>query len=137
MATTASTESPHSGTAAAESPMHETSGVELRPLIKFTVWFVVGLVVVHLLIWWIFIGFRSAVAQERQVTGVSAARIPPLEPRLEPSIDHNRLPADDLRRMRDADEAELKRRGLLDENGNPQFSDELVQRIAAQAEATK
>ena len=116
-----------------ESPLHEGSNIHLRPLIKFTIWFAVALFIVHLIILWIFFAFRSASAQERQITGVSAPRIAPPSPRLQPSLDHNRLPVDDLRDMQVREAEELKRLGLIDEKGRPQFSDALVKQIAAQA----
>ena len=65
------------GTESAESPMHEGSTISLRALIRFVVVFVAALIVVHLLIWGVFVVFRAAVGQERQITGVEAAHLPP------------------------------------------------------------
>jgi hypothetical protein len=117
-----------------ESSLHESSNIALRPIIKFTIWFVIGLVIVHVIILSIFFAFRSAAAQERQITGVDAPRIPPPQPRLEPSIDHNRLPADDLRDLRARETEELKARKLLDADGKPMWTDhpdDLIRRINA------
>jgi hypothetical protein len=132
VATTASTETSATSEIPRESPMHASSNIALRPMIKFTVWFVVALVVIHLLIWWVFTSFRSTVGQEREVTGVSNPHIPPPPPQVQPSVEHNRLPAEDLAHLRGEEEAELKRRGLLDANGSPMFTDnpeELIGRI--------
>jgi len=120
-----------------ESPLHEGSNIPLRPMIKFTIGFVVVLVVVHVVILSIFFAFRSAAAQERQITGVEEARIVPPPPRLQPSVDHNELPVNDLRAMHAHETEVLKLRGLLDEEGKPQFSEALVKQIAAQAVTKK
>jgi hypothetical protein len=119
-------------TPSVESPLHESSHLHLRALIKFTVWFVIGTVVVHLLIWWIFILFRTAVAkEERQITGVEAVRLAPPEPRLQPSVDHNVLPAADMAQLLSVERAELARRGWVDEeSGEIRVPDEIVQKLA-------
>jgi len=114
-----------------ESALHEPSSIPLRSLLKFTIWFVVGIVIVELVTWWaVFVPFRAAAAQERQVTGVDEPRIAPPAPQLEPSLDHNRLPGEDLVALRAHEAAELKRRGLLDENGQPTFPPGLLEKIA-------
>jgi len=59
-----------------ESPLHESSNIRLRALVNFVVIFVVAAVVIHLIIYGIFAGFRSAVGQPREITGVSADHIP-------------------------------------------------------------
>ena len=78
----------------------EPSGSVARALIRFVVVFVAALIAIHLLIWFVFVVFRAAVGQERQITGVEAARLAPPEPRLQPSVEHNALPAQDLERLR-------------------------------------
>ena len=134
MAHTESTEA----TAAAESPLHEGSNISLRALIRFVVVFVVALIVIHLLIWGVFVVFRAAVGQERQITGVEAARIPPPEPRLQPSVEHNALPAQDLERLREAEREEFARRGWIDpQTGTIRVPDEIADRIGQMSRAKK
>lgn len=102
--------------ASTESPLHEGTQLNLRALIKFTIWFVIGTILVHLVIWWIFVLFRSAVGEEtREITGVKAERLAPPEPRLQPSEAHNRLPAQDMAAMHAVEREEFARRGWIDE----------------------
>ncbi len=130
MAHTESTEAT-AGTESAESPMHEGSTISLRALIRFVVVFVAALIVVHLLIWGVFVVFRAAVGQERQITGVEAAHLPPPEPRLQPSVEHNQLPAQDLEQLRRTEREEFDRRGWVDEEtGKVRVPDDIANRLA-------
>jgi hypothetical protein len=114
----------------AESPLHEGSNISLRALIWFVIIFLIAGIVIHLLVWWVFIGFRSAVGQERQITGVTAEHIPPPEPRLQPSVTHNALPSMDLARLQEAEHEEFARRGWVDvETGEVRIPDRIVAQI--------
>ena len=137
MAHTESTEAA-AGTESAESPMHEGSTISLRALIRFVVVFVAALIAIHLLIWVVFVVFRAAVGQERQITGVEAARLPPPEPRLQPSVEHNALPAQDLERLRETEREEFARRGWIDEqSGKVRVPDDIANRIAQMSRTQK
>jgi hypothetical protein len=126
VAHTGSTEPPQQ-----ESPLHESGNITLRALVRFVIIFVVSAVVIHLAIYGVFAGFRAAVGQERQITGVTAEHIPPPEPRLQPSVEHNRLPSLDLERMRDAERAEFARRGWVDEKtGEVRVPENIANQIA-------
>ena len=145
MASGPSTESTESAPAAqtpsgetGESPLHERSGIELRTLIRFVVIFIVAAIAIHLIVWLVFVVFRSAAGQPREITGVTEARIAPPEPRLQPSVQHNALPALDLATMREAERAELARRGFVDEkSGQIRVPDEIVARVARMSQPRK
>jgi hypothetical protein len=100
----------------AQSPLHEGSNISLRGLIKFGIWFVTAGAVINLIIWSIFVFFRSNEnRREDPITGLIAQHVQPPEPRLQPSIAHNALPAQDLKAMREREHAEFVRRGWIDE----------------------
>jgi hypothetical protein len=129
--TAESTRAPRSAAGEHESPLHESSNIRLRALVNFVVIFVVAAVVIHLIIYGIFAGFRSAVGQPREITGVTADHIPPPEPRLQPSVEHNQLPSLDLARMQENERAEFARRGWVDEKtGAIRVPDNVAGRIA-------
>jgi hypothetical protein len=135
---TAGTAAPHSAAGEVESPLHEGSNIQLRALIRFVVIFVAAAVVIHLLIYWIFAGFRAAVGQERQITGVTAEHIPPPEPRLQPSVQHNQLPSLDLARLHENERAEFARRGWVDEKtGEVRVPETIATRIAEMSRPQK
>jgi len=118
-----------------ESPLHEGSNIRLAALIWFVIIFVSSAALIHWGIYLVFAGFRAATAQEREITGVAAAHIPPPEPRLQPSLEHNVLPSLDLDQLRAAEREEFARRGWVD----PQTGAIRVpEKIAAQlAEASR
>jgi hypothetical protein len=139
VAHTASTEAPaRSADHSHESPLHESSNINLRALIWFVVIFVVSAILIHGVIYGIFAGFRQAVAQEREITGVSADHIPPPEPRLQPSVEHNQLPTLDLARMHEAEYAEFARRGWVDPQTHEiRVSPQIVEKLAEMSRPKK
>ena len=142
MAHTASTEPPAGPARSAdhshESPLHESSNINLRSLIWVVVIFVGTTFAIHVVIYWVFVGFRQAVAQEREITGVNAAHIPPPEPRLQPSVEHNQLPALDLERMHEAEYAEFARRGWVDPQTHEiRVSPQIVEKLAEMSRPKK
>lgn len=125
--------------ASTESSLHEGTQLNLRALIKFTIWFVIGTIAIHLLIWWIFVMFRSAAAHNvREITGVKAEHMAPPEPRLQPSEAHNRLPAQDMALMRKAELEEFAKRGWVDaSNGHVRVPPAIVEQLAKMSEQKK
>jgi hypothetical protein len=121
-----------------ESPLHESSNISLRALMNFVVIFVVSAIVIHLVIYAIFAGFRAAVAQPREITGVSAEHIPPPEPRLEPSVHHNQLPSMDLEQLHAAEREEFASRGWIDpQTGAVRVKPEIAEQIAQMSRPKK
>jgi len=139
VAHTASTEPPaRSPGGEQESPLHESSDIKLRTLIRFAVAFVVVAVLVHIGVWLVFVGFRAAVAQPREITGVSAEHIPPPEPRLEPSVQHNTLPSMDLEKLRAAEHDEFARRGWVDpQTGQVRVPEKIINQLAEMSRGPK
>ena len=144
MADTASTNSanpapaPHSSAGDVESPLHEGSHIRLGGLIWFLVIFVVVALVIHGIIYFVFAGFRAAVAQPREITGVASEHIAPPEPRLQPSIEHNELPSIDLERMHAAEHEEFARRGWVDpETGKVRVPEKIVNQLAEMSRSKK
>jgi hypothetical protein len=133
-----STRAPHSSAGEVESPLHESSNIRLRALINFVVIFVVVAVVIHVVIYLVFAGFRAAAAQPREITGVAAQRIPPPEPRLQPSVEHNELPSIDLDQMHAAEHEEFARRGWVDpQSGEIRVPEKIVNQLAEASRAKK
>ena len=129
---------PHSSGGDVESPLHESSNIRLRTLINFVVGFVVVAVAIHVVIYWVFAGFRAAVAQPREITGVAAEHIAPPEPRLQPSVQHNELPSMDLERLRAAEREEFARRGWVDpQSGQVRVPEKIVNQLAEMSRAKK
>jgi hypothetical protein len=125
-------------TVSTESPLHEGSHIRLRTVIKFVVWFVIVVIAVELIVWSVFVAFRSAVNQDREITGVTDARLAPPEPRLQPSVDHNRLPATDLTQMRATEKEAFARRGWVDEKtGEIRVPEAIVNQVVQQSQAKK
>jgi hypothetical protein len=121
-----------------ESPLHESSNISLRALIIFVIVFVLVAVGVHFVVYKVFEAFRAAVAQQREITGVGAERIPPPEPRLEPSVAHKTLPSQDLERLRAAEQEEFARRGWVDEKtGEIRVPENIAQQIAEMSRPRK
>lgn len=117
-----------------ESPLHEPEHIRLRGMVKFVVWFVVVLIVVHIFIYAVYQLYQGeARAQTNEITGLSEARIAPREPRLQPSIERNNVPRLDLDQMRRRDIEEFKRRGwIVDEKtGEVRVPDKVIQQITA------
>ena len=99
-----------------ESPLHEHEHIHLRGMIKFVVWFIILLIATHIFIYAVYGLYKDqARGQSTEITGLSEARIPPPEPRLQPSIEHDKLPRIDMEEMRRRDTEAFKRRGWLDE----------------------
>jgi hypothetical protein len=133
-----SVRAPHSSGGDVESPLHESSNIRLRTLINFVIGFVLAAVVIHVVVYWVFAGFRAAVAQPREITGVAADRIPPPEPRLEPSIQHNTLPSMDLEQLRAAEHDEFARRGWVDpQTGQVRVPEKIVNQLAELSRTAK
>jgi hypothetical protein len=121
-----------------ESPLHESSNIRLQTLINVVIGFVVVAVGIHVVIYWAFAGFRAAVSQPREITGVAAEHIPPPEPRLQPSVRHNELPSMDLERLRAAEQEEFARRGWVDpQSGQVRVPDKIVNQLAEIARPKK
>jgi hypothetical protein len=118
--------------ASVESSLHEGSHIRLRGLIKFVIGFVVAGVVIHAIVWWMFILFRDTKDNLGEaVTGVTPQYIPPPEPRLQPSIAHNALPVQDLVSMREREHAEFSRRGWVDEKtGAVRIPEQIAAQVA-------
>ena len=125
-------------TVSIESPLHEGSHIRLRAVVKFVIWFVVVVVAIEIIIWWVFVAFRAAVNQDREITGVTDVRLAPPEPRLQPSVDHNRLPVTDLRDMHAAEKEAFARRGWVDEKtGEIQVPEAIVNQVVQQSQSKK
>ena len=118
--------------APAQSPLHESSNISLRGLIKFGVWFVIVGTVINLTIWLIFVLFRSNEnRREEPVSGTISQQLPPPQPRLQPSIAHNALPVQDLKAMREREHAEFMRRGWIEkETGTIRVPEQIATRVA-------
>ena len=99
-----------------ESPLHEHEHIQLRGMIKFVAWFIVLLIATHIFIYAVYGLYKDqARGQSTEITGLSEARIAPPEPRLQPSIEHDKLPRIDMEEMRRRDTEAFKRRGWVDE----------------------
>ena len=107
--------------ASAESPLHQASTISLRGLVRFLVAFIAAAAVIHLIVWVVFAALRSG--QERKdlpASGAGQMNLPPPEPRIQPSVGHDALPASDVADMRAKDLAEYRRRGWIDPDGRVQ-----------------
>jgi hypothetical protein len=113
-----------------ESPLHEHEHIRLRAMVHFLVWFVVSVIIVHILI---FVCYRvyqnQAKKQNVEITGLTETRIPPPEPRLQPSLAHDALPRIDMETLRSREMEDFKRRGWVSEGGVVTIPDDVAQRV--------
>jgi hypothetical protein len=104
-----------------ESPLHEPSAIRLRGMLWFFFWFFLGLIVLHIFLYWLYHVYLADAAKESvPITGLTGSftRSVPPEPRLQPSIDHDQLPRIDMDAMHARDAAEFRRRGWLAEQSD-------------------
>src|SRR5436309_2151870 len=116
-----------------ESAEHEKDQVSVRGIGHFVIWFVIVALVVHVIVWGVYRAFvKRDVAESVSTSALAADRAPPPEPMLQRTLKyHERLPAEDTARMRQAEEDEFKRRGLTIEarTGEVRLSPEIVRQI--------
>jgi hypothetical protein len=116
-----------------QSSLHEGSDIRLRGLVKFALGFAVAGAAINLIVWWAFVSFRTNEnRREEPVTGVAAtSHIPTPGPRLQPSVAHNGLPAQDLNAMRERERAEFARRGwIVEKSGTVQIPEQIAAQVA-------
>ena len=115
-----------------ESALHEHEHIHLRGMIKFVVWFIVILFAAHAFVYAVYGLYKEqARGQTTEITGLSEARIPPPEPRLQPSIEHDKLPRIDLEEMRRRDTEAFKVRGWLTDSGEVRVKQADLEKVIA------
>jgi hypothetical protein len=143
---TASAETPGGHPAVVESLNHEPSTISLRGIVYFLIWFVIIAILLHLLVWWWFFVRRSAErGTDVSVTAVvQEHRLPPPEPRMQPSEFHETLPRVDLQELmkRDHDTFAKRSPSWIDpKTGAIRIPDEIVNQVVqlphAQSAATQ
>jgi hypothetical protein len=119
--------------ASAESPLHQHSTISLRGLIRFLVAMVVTAVVIHVVIWLVFVGLRARSERaDVPVSGTRAGYLPPPAPQLQPSVGHDELPVTDVGQMNTRDRAEFERRGWVDrQTGEVRIPDAVARQVIA------
>jgi hypothetical protein len=118
-----------------ESPLHEHSTVSLRGVIIFFIWFFVGLAIIEAAVYGLYrLYHREAGFVDVPITGLTDERVTrqiPPDPRLQPSVDHNALPREDVEAMHARDMEEFRRRpGWVDEKtGEVHVSDTIAAQV--------
>jgi hypothetical protein len=118
-----------------ESPLHEQSSISLRALVIFFIWFFVGLAVIEAFVYGMYRAFHHGAGfVDVPITGLTDERVTrqiPPDPRLQPSVDHNALPREDLDAMHARDMEEFRRRpGWVDEKtGEVHVSDAIAAQV--------
>ena len=122
-----------------ESPLHEASAIRLRGMILFFVWFTIALIVVHMLLFGLYkLYLNQAKRSDVKITELSGevTRTIPPEPRLQPSPEHDTLPAVDLARMKERDLAEFHRRGWVNEAGEVAIPPQVIEQVVQMSQPT-
>ena len=124
-----------------ESPLHEPSSIRLRGMIWFFIWFFVGLIALHLVILAVYFAYvRDAAKESVPITGLNNEQVTrsiPPEPRLQPSIAHDRLARVDLAELQARDVAEFRRRGWVDEkSGEVKIPPAIAEQVVKMSQPT-
>ncbi len=98
---------------------HEPTDIEIRGILAFAIGLFVVVVVVQLLLWWLFDSFTARVARSQPprspMIRVDQQRLPP-EPRLQGAPGHEIHPLEELKQLRNSEDAILKSYGWVDRN---------------------
>jgi hypothetical protein len=110
---------------------HEQSNVSARGLFVFVFWFVVAVGVIHGIVYGIYVGLVRTWQRQVDVPNtalVSDLPVPP-DPRLQPSLPHDRVPRVDVELMFRENREEFARRGWVDKAGQVVIPDDVAEKV--------
>ena len=111
---------------------YELSDAGTRGLLMFVIYFILTAIVLHLLLWFL---LKHYVSIPRAVD-VPKSSVPAIDrftgPNLQPSIEDNRLPQQDMRRLRETEAALFNRMGWKTDpqTGNPTIPQDIVDQLS-------
>jgi hypothetical protein len=114
---------------------HEPSTISVRGMLWFFIVFIASVAVIHVIVYVTYkqmVKYEHAQNIQRSVIDAGELLIPP-EPRLQPSIKHHEsTEPEDLAAMRGREYLEFVRRGIIHENGEFRFPDDVLQSVVGQ-----